>query len=139
MSPENPATLAAALQFLPLKFQLWIGWMTLVMFIVPAVLIAYRSTRILGLILLATSVVKIAAMETLYANVGLVRLLGLPHVLIWTPVAILLVLFLTRNGRPAPTLPRGAAGIFLATICVSLVFDYADVARYLLGDRASLI
>jgi hypothetical protein len=64
---------------------------------------------------------------------GYVKLLGLPHVLIWTP----LVFFLLAQARKAdmPVWPRRVIWVIVGTIVVSLVFDYVDVARYLLGAR----
>jgi hypothetical protein len=63
--------------------------------------------------------------------------LGIVHVVLWTP----LVVYLwgrAKNGEI--TLPfRLVIWLFVATLVVSLAFDYIDVARYLLGERDSMI
>lgn len=66
---------------------------------------------------------------------GYVRLLGLPHILIWTP---LLAYLWGQVGRPdMPRAPRLILMVVMAVILVSLAFDYADTARYILGERAA--
>ena len=82
---------------------------------------------------LAGFVLGFLLMTALFAWNGYNRLLGLGHVVFWTPVAVML----WRSGAV-----REATGGFgtwvrvaFATYVVSLVVDYADVARYLLGDR----
>ncbi len=62
------------------------------------------------------------------------RLLGLSHVLWWTPLFVWLLPQLMRQ-RPA-----GVFGLWLialsASNLISLAIDYVDVIRYLLGERA---
>jgi hypothetical protein len=73
-------------------------------------------------------------MQALFGLTGFNRLLGLSHVLWWTP----LLVYLARQ-RPrlvAHTTFSRWVGILLATIALSLILDYLDVARYLFGDRA---
>ena len=63
--------------------------------------------------------------------------MGIVHVILWTPLFIYLVLR-AKNGE-MPLLCRLIIWMFAATLAVSLVFDYTDVARYLLGERDSMI
>ena len=64
-------------------------------------------------------------------------MLGVEHVILWTPLFIYLF-GRAKNGEMA--LPfRLVIWLFVATLAVSLAFDYVDVVRYLLGERASLI
>lgn len=75
------------------------------------------------------------SMMALHAAVGMVRLLGIVHVVLWTPLAV--YLWGRRNSwRVKETLAGKWIVLLFATILVSLVFDYTDVIRYLLGDRS---
>jgi integral membrane sensor domain MASE1 len=67
---------------------------------------------------------------------GYVKLLGLPHIFVWTPLAIYFVTLLRRPD--VPVWPRRVIVVALGTILISLAFDYTDVARYLLGERTPL-
>lgn len=75
------------------------------------------------------------SMIALYSIVGYVRLLGLIHVIFWTPLAIYLW---RRRGEWGSREHLADKWILLlfATILLSLAFDYSDLIRYLLGDRS---
>ena len=90
-----------------------------------------------SLIILLTTIVTYFAMMWLYDQVGYVRLLGIVHVVIWTPLAIYLWQRLKNAEIVVPF--RQIIWVFLATMVVSLAFDYADVVRYLLGERGSMV
>ncbi len=121
----------------PLWIQIWLNWMGLAIIGTFIVLLFSKTTRRDALIILATSIVVFVAMMWLYQQVGFVRLLGLVHVIVWTP---LVYYFWKRLENPSITRPfRQAIWIFMATIIVSLMFDYVDVVRYILGEKASLI
>jgi hypothetical protein len=126
---------AEAVATLPDAVRLWVLWLTIVMVAAPLILLVWSETRVAGAVVGLANLAVAASMNGLYAAAGFVRLLGLPHVLIWTP---LLVWGLARLRGPAPPLPRAALAAFLASIAVSLVFDYVDVARWLLGERAPM-
>jgi hypothetical protein len=79
----------------------------------------------------------LVGMSWLYDAVGYVRLMGVVHVILWTPLFIYLVRR-AKNGE-MPLLCRLAMWMFASTLAVSLAFDYTDTARYLLGERASMI
>lgn len=112
----------------PLWLQVWVYWM---MILNTAALLFLRTTE--GRVVLACWVGNIITMSLLYEWVGYVRLLGLSHVIWWTPLVIFLFL---RRGQ----FPAGKAAtwlwILLLTNSVSLVIDYIDVARYFMGDGA---
>ncbi|MHA7828772.1 MAG: hypothetical protein ACX93P_14550 [Roseovarius sp.] len=129
-------TFSDAVATLPAFLRLWVLWLTIVMIAVPLVLLAWRQTRRDGVVILAASVAVVVSMHWLYAQVGFVRLLGLPHVLIWTPLAVYLAMRLREGIIPAP--PRIVIWIFLASILVSLAFDYTDLLRWLLGEREAM-
>lgn len=56
--------------------------------------------------------------------------------MISTPLAVYLAMRL-REGI-VPALPRIVIWIFLASILVSLAFDYTDLLRWLLGERGAM-
>ena len=64
---------------------------------------------------------------------GWVRLLGLPHVILYTPVAYYLFKQIRRDDMPK--WPRWIMMAILATIAISLAFDVTDVIRYILGNH----
>jgi len=82
--------------------------------------------------ILAVLIPMAAFMDWLFAQVGFVRLLGLPHILFWSPLAVYLWTRLKHHPH------NSMFGIYLrailATIIISLVIDYTDVARHLMGD-----
>jgi len=81
---------------------------------------------------LAAWVVNFALMSALFAAFGFTRILGLSHVLVWTPLLVYL-------WRRSPGAQDG--GLFTAWVrtlfvsnAISVVIDYVDVARFFLGD-----
>lgn len=120
----------------PSWVQWWINWMSIAIVGSMIALLFSKTTRRDSAVILMTSLAIFFMMMWLYQQIGFVRLLGIVHVVIWTPLA---VYFWRRLKNPAITAPfRQVIWVFLATIVVSLVFDYADVVRYLLGERESM-
>jgi len=121
----------------PTWVQMWINWMGLVIVGTFVVLLFSKVTRRDALIILVTTITVFFAMTWLYQQVGFVRLLGLVHIIVWTPLVYYLW---KRLEDPLITRPfRQVIWVFVATVVVSLMFDYVDVARYILGEKASLI
>ncbi|MFQ5457380.1 MAG: hypothetical protein ACE5FC_02845 [Myxococcota bacterium] len=111
----------------PRWLQAWVGWLLLVN---TGALVFWkvREARIIFWVFAANAVFMTALCELNGYN----KLLGISHVLFWTPMLVWLV----------PKLPGfdRAAGfgkwvvVLAATDAISLVIDYADVARYILGE-----
>lgn len=120
-----------------LWIQLWVNWMGIALVGTFVVLLFSRKTWRDAAVLLVSTGVMFFFMQWLYAQAGYVRLLGLPHIVIWTPLAIYLF-WRIRKGGLGPAF-RIAMGVLLVTITASLAIDYVDVARYLLGERGSLV
>ena len=76
-------------------------------------------------------------MQWLYGEVGYVKLLGLPHIIFWTPLMVYLIAKIVRG--EVPVWPQRIMTAIVIIIGISLLFDYVDVARYVFGERASLI
>ena len=117
--------------------QVWFYWLGLAIVATPLLLAFSKATRRDAVIVLLTNICVIASMGWMYRQMGYVRLLGIVHVFLWTP----LVVYLWRRAMSSEvTLPfRVVIWYFVATLLVSLAFDYIDVVRYLLGDHASMI
>ncbi len=99
----------------------------------PVVLLFWKPSRLAGVAGIVAGLLSFIAITWLYEKLGYVKLLGLPHVLFYTPVVIYFVSRL-RSGL----LPKYAAWVMSASliiILISLAFDYTDVARYVLGER----
>ncbi len=108
-----------------------------VVFFGPLLFLFARATRRDAVILFLTNLAIYAAMIWLFEQVGFVRLLGIVHVIFWTPIVFYLW---HRLKNTVITFPfRQLMWLILATIIVSLAFDYSDVMRYLLGDTASMV
>jgi len=115
----------------------WLYWMSFAITVTPLVLIFSKATRIDAVIVFLTNMAMFVGMSWIYDQMGYVRLMGIVHVILWTP----LLIYLVRRARNAelPLLCRIAMWMFAATLAVSLVFDYTDTIRYLLGERGSMI
>ena len=115
----------------------WFYWLGYVIVATPVILAFSKATRRDALIVLLTNISVIVAMGWLYRQIGYVRLLGVVHVILWTPLFVYLF-NRAKNGELTLAF-RLVIWIFVATLAVSLAFDYVDVVRYLLGERDSII
>lgn len=118
----------------------WLNiWVPILMFgslIIPAILLIWKSSRIAGLAGIVAGLLSFVAISWMYEQLGYVKLLGLPHVLFYTPVVIYFIARL-RSGE-LPKYARWLMSVSLVIILISLAFDYTDVARYLLGETTPL-
>ena len=115
----------------------WLYWMAFAIIVTPLVLVFSKATRLDAVIVFLTNLAMFVGMGWVYEQMGYVRLLGIVHVILWTPLFI--YLFLRAKKGEMPLLCRLAIWMFVATLAVSLVFDYTDVARYLLDEPDSMI
>ena len=115
----------------------WFYWMAFAIAVTPLVLIFSKTTRLDAVIVFFTNLAMFAGMSWVYDLMGYVRLMGIVHVILWTPLLIYLVLRAKNGEMPLPC--RLVMWMFAATLAVSLVFDYTDTIRYLLGERDSMI
>jgi len=114
----------------PLWLHIWIGILTLTIFLaIPFAIKDWRARFVLlsiGLVILL--------MNFLFSRYGFTRILGLAHIIVWTPLWA--YLWKTRKAHPERVWTGRYVMLALIVIGISLLFDYADVARYLLGERA---
>ena len=115
----------------------WINWIGVINIAAVVFFARWREGRlrfghIEAVYILAALVAVIVAIEILFRQFGYTRILGLSHVLIWTPLAIYLWRRLSLH--PRNTVFGIYLRVLLVTIVVALAFDYADVVRFLTGD-----
>lgn len=126
-------SLQDAITHQPLWVRLWLNWLLFGAYALPLALLIWRQTRIAGIAGIIAGVVGGFGVGWLYDQLGYVKLLGLPHIIAWTPFAIYLALHLKRTDLQR--WPRRIMTVVFATILVSLAFDYTDALRYALGER----
>jgi hypothetical protein len=132
----NFMTFEEALAQQPQWVQIWVNLMAAILVGSFITLLFSRATRRDALVILLVNIPTVLLLQWMYAQLGYVRLLGLPHIIFWTPLAVYLVLRLRDPAIVAPF--RQVIWLLLAMMLISLTFDYTDVARYLLGERAPL-
>ncbi len=126
-------TLEEAIAQQPQWVQIWLNILPLGAFVLPAVLLIWRQTRVAGIVSLVVSATAAYGVVWLYDRMGYVKLLGLPHLFLWTPLVIYLIGQFRRDDLPQ--IPRVLLGAVIATLLISLAFDFSDVIRYILGER----
>lgn len=134
---EETMSFQQAIAMMPFAIQLWVKWMNIAAIGATVIFFIFRETRRDGVINIIATAVMVGLTMVLYSKVGFVRLMGLPHVLIWTPLAIHFIRRLMTG--EIRMISRVAMMVFTGTILVSLVFDYLDVISYLLGDHSSML
>jgi len=112
----------------PLWLQTWVFWMMIIN-TASIIFIKHRGAQVA----LGCWIGNMIFMSLLFEQVGYVRLLGLPHVVFWTPLVIYLVM--TWRQHRGKGLFSAYIMVLIATNTISLVIDYIDVIRYLLGER----
>ncbi len=126
-------TLEEAIAQQPQWVQIWLNILLLGAFVLPAVLLIWRQTRVAGIVSLIVSATAAYGVVWLYDRMGYVKLLGLPNLFLWTPLVIYLIGQFRRDDLPQ--IPRVLLGAVIATLLISLAFDFSDVIRYILGER----
>lgn len=129
-------TLQDALAQQPAWLAWWLNWLMVGAFVLPAALLIWRQTRIAGAAAIVAGILAAVGTSWLFDRFGYVKLLGLPHIVLWTPLAIYMLKLLRQTDLP--NYARSILLIVLATILISLAFDYTDFMRYVLGNRAPL-
>ncbi len=133
---ELPATLGAAIGTEPFWLQAWVMTMVLVHMVGLLFVVAREQQRwrlrLEPLAILVSFLVAAVIMSWMYERVGYVRLLGLAHLLAWTPVYVWI--FLRRQRFSWATAYGKYTHLYLLVAGISLVVDAVDGIRYLAGD-----
>jgi hypothetical protein len=131
-----PETLNDAILAQTGGLQAWV-MVLVVTHVVALAFIAQRTpegwrVRFESLAIFLSFVAAAAFMTWLYAQVGYVRLLGVAHLVFWTPVYAWVLLHRRTLQR------EGLFGkyvlLYLVVAGISLVIDLIDLIRYLMGD-----
>ncbi len=122
-------TFSEAIMMQPLWLQGWLGWMVLVNVAGGLVFIRRPEAKWVLIAMVGNAIF----MNWLFAEYGYQRILGLAHVVFWTP--LLAYLWLRRKHWDLQTAGGKWIAVLFATNLTSLVIDYIDVARYLSGER----
>jgi uncharacterized membrane protein YeaQ/YmgE (transglycosylase-associated protein family) len=120
----------------PMWIQVWLYWLMFGAFVLPLALFIWRQSRIAAVASIVAGLLSGVLTNWIFEQYGYVKLLGLGHIPFWTPLAIYLFLQIRRGDMPM--WPKRIMVIVLATLLISLAFDYVDVLRYILGERAPL-
>ncbi len=130
-------TLAEAVAQQPQWVQYWLYVLIFGIVVLPLLLLIWKQTRLTAIITVVASFIAGLGVSWLYDKLGYVKLLGLPHIILWTPLVIYLYGQIRRGDMPQ--WPKRIMVAVLAVFVVSLVFDYVDAARYVLGERAAVV
>ena len=131
-----PATLNEAIFSEPLWLQAWV----MLLVIAHLAAIPFALTKEKGawklrsecVAIIVSFVVAAILMDWMYNTFGYVRLLGMAHLVAWTP-AFVYVLMRRKQLGMGPAFGKYAR-FYLVVAGLSLVIDMLDVVRYLLGD-----
>ena len=130
-------TLSEAMaQLSPTWLTIWLNILMVGAFLLPVALFIWKPTRMTAVYCLVAGALGAFGVGWMYEQMGYVKLLGLPHILVWTPLSV--HLWLKFKSPDVSKVPRIIIGLIMATILISLAFDYTDIARYLLGERTPL-
>lgn len=130
-------TLPEAIETQPVWIGVWLNVLVFGAFVAPLTLLIWKSSRKAGIVTFLASVAAVFAVNFMYDAMGYVKLLGLPHLVIWTPTVVFLMAQQARGDMS--NWPRRIIWFIIAIICISLVFDFIDAARWVLGERAPLV
>lgn len=136
MEHEAPLTLGEAMATEPNWLQAWV--LVLVVTHLAAVFfVAYRKegkwlVHYESLAIVASFMASGAFMNWLYGQVGYVRLLGLAHLVFWTPAFVWILT--RRKAIGFDSLFGKYIAVYLVVAGVSLGIDLVDVIRYFIGD-----
>ncbi|MFT4707107.1 MAG: hypothetical protein ACI9PU_000945 [Ascidiaceihabitans sp.] len=130
-------TLEEAMALQPQWVVIWVYVLVAGAFVAPVVLLIWKASRKAGIITLIASLLAGFGIQMMFDAMGYVKLLGLPHLILWVPIVVFLMAQQARGDMT--NWPRRIIWFIIAIICISLVFDFIDVARWILGERAPLV
>jgi hypothetical protein len=109
-------------------------WMDIMVVVLGVFAVPFSFVRVEARWILAGFLAGAGTLMGLYSQIGYSRLLGLAHVIFWTPVLIYLI---RRHAqwRVGETLSGKWIVLAVMVLTVSLAFDYTDVIRWILGER----
>ncbi len=114
----------------------WVGvWVNFMVAVLLLGGVAFSFVRVEARWVLLATLLGMVGTMLAYSQFGFTRILGIGHILAWTP-ALIYLLARRRHWRAGETWSGRWLALAAAIFAVSLVFDYSDLARWLLGERA---
>lgn len=118
-----------AIGTLPKPWWVWVGLLMVVNMVAPILFIRTLEAKVV----LLTFFLAAGMQMLLFRAKGFVRLLGIGHIIPWLPLLLWLGSRLGEIGIDRPL------GLWILALIVldgiSLVIDFVDVGRYILGER----
>ena len=112
----------------------WVGIWVNVMIVVLMAAVPFSFIRKEARWILLGTVLGMAGTVIAYAIFGYTRILGIGHILFWTPT-VLYMLSWRKNWDVVSTWFGKWIVLACTVMGVSLVFDYSDFARWAAGER----
>lgn len=122
---------------LPQWVQIWMNVLVTSVMICIMITLAFPGARKTGLIALVLTIMAFGSTIWLHGQFGMVRLLGLGHIVFWTPLVVVIAMRLRRGA--VPIFPKIALSVMALVIVAALVFDYFDLFRWIAGERGSIV
>lgn len=118
-------------RYLPLWVQIWVLYI-----LVPANMASLAIiNEPYGLLIAGLAIGgMVPNVAIIFAERGFSKAMALPHVLIWTPLVVIVAIWLSRGGPDSNLMPQYLP-LLLAVNTVSLCFDYKDAWDWLHGAR----
>jgi hypothetical protein len=113
----------------PTWLLIWLGIMGLTVLL--AIPFAIKDWRARWAII--AMIGNVIVMSALFEKFGFTRILGLAHIIFWTP--LLAYLWKNRKTYPERIWTNRWVRLAMIVILTSLLFDYTDVIRWLFGER----
>lgn len=117
---------------LPLWVQIWMAGILVPVNLVSLGLLHYPSARMVAI---AALLALGSNMVLLYRYAGFNRLMAIPHLLIWGPLQVMLLLYLAANASVTPPYEAFYVSLVLIVNGISLCFDLLDSWRWYQGGR----
>ncbi len=122
---------------LPNWVQAWMNILGPVVIGAGIILLFNKETRLTGFLTLLSTMFSVVVMLGIHGQLGMVKLLGLGHVLFWTPMVVLI--WRKLKTISSPIFFKIILWILVVTIVAALVFDYFDVVSWIFGNRAPVV
>ncbi len=126
------ADMQAQMEMLSPAVQAWLNWMTICFLVSLLFVWTHKAARWVLAVMVLTMPLGLA----IFALTGAVHLLGITHLILWTPLLVYMVKSEVRTDEFKVGSPYGIWVLLLvATIFISLVFDVRDVILVALGQK----
>lgn len=141
MDPSQPLTLTQAMSTEPLWIRIWLFALVAthfcaLLFVVGRVAGRWR-VRVEPIAILAGFFGAALLMNWLYEQSGYTRLLGLGHLVFWTPVWLWVMS--RRRAIGTASWFGKYVHVYLVIAGISLAIDAVDLVRYVVGEHAAIL